>query len=171
MAALSASGMLLGDLSWTRLTRWREMLAQVFENQQNLAYLEEIFGVKVECGAGFRVSALYMAMWLKDCLSDAGMPDISFVVRPGTEGVSLHVELAAEDFAVELARREDRMVVTVDGVSQCTSLSQPTDYLLMREELGIVRHDPVFERALTRAAGRSEEHTSELQSLRHLVCR
>jgi hypothetical protein len=40
----------------------------------------------------------------------------------------------------------------VNGVSQCTSLSQPTDYLLMREELGIVRRDPVFERALTRAA-------------------
>jgi hypothetical protein len=44
------------------------------------------------------------------------------------------------------------MVVTVNGVSQCTSLSQPTDYLLMREELGIVRRDPVFERALARAA-------------------
>jgi hypothetical protein len=62
------------------------------------------------------------------------------------------VELVGEGFAVELARREDRMVVTVNGFSQCTSLPQPTDYLLMREELGIVRRDPVFERALTRAA-------------------
>jgi hypothetical protein len=62
------------------------------------------------------------------------------------------VQLAGDGFALELARREDRMVVTVNGVSQCTSLSQPTDYLLMREELGIVRRDPVFERALTGAA-------------------
>ena len=38
------------------------------------------------------------------------------------------------------------MVVTLNGTSQCTNLPQPTDYLLMREELGIVRHDPVFER-------------------------
>jgi hypothetical protein len=65
----------------------------------------------------------------------------------------MRVVLAGEGFAIELARREDRMVVTVNGVSRCTSLSQPTDYLLMREELGIVRHDPIFERALTRAAG------------------
>jgi hypothetical protein len=44
------------------------------------------------------------------------------------------------------------MVVTLNGASQCTNLPQPTDYLLMREELGIVRHDPVFESALNSAA-------------------
>ncbi|MGA3016073.1 MAG: glucose-6-phosphate dehydrogenase assembly protein OpcA [Bryobacteraceae bacterium] len=155
MAALNARGVLLGDLSWTRLTRWREMLAQVFENQQYLAQLEKISDVKVERGEGYRVSALYMAMWLTDCLADAGVPDVSFGVGPAPEGVSVRVQLAGDGLAVELARREDRMVVTVNGVSQCTSLSQPTDYLLMREELGIVRRDPVFERALTRAASRA----------------
>src|ERR1035438_4302098 len=81
MARLNARGVLLGDLSWTRLTRWREMLAQVFENQQNLAQLERISDVKVERGEGYRVSALYMAMWLTDCLADAGVPDVSFGVR------------------------------------------------------------------------------------------
>jgi len=148
---LSARGVLLGDLSWTRLTRWREMLAQVFENQQYLSQLEKISGVKVERGEGFAVSALYMAAWLTDCLADAGAR-ASFGVGPAPAGVSLRVELAADGFAVELARRENRMVVTVNGSSRCTSLSQPTDYLLMREELGIVRRDPVFDRALTRAA-------------------
>jgi hypothetical protein len=44
------------------------------------------------------------------------------------------------------------MVVTLNGQSQCTNLPQPTDYLLMREELGIVRHDPVFEKTLASAA-------------------
>jgi len=152
MAALNARGVLLGDLSWTRLTRWREMLAQVFENQQNLAQLQEILGVDVEHGEGFRVSALYMAMWLKDCLTDAGVLDASFGVGRAPEAVSLRMKLVGEGFSVELARHEDRMVVTVNGVSQCTGLSHPTDYLLMREELGIVRRDPVFEKALTRAA-------------------
>src|SRR5262249_26256813 len=32
----ASRGMLLGDLAWTRLTRWREMLSQVFENKQYL---------------------------------------------------------------------------------------------------------------------------------------
>jgi len=153
MAASNARGVLLGDLSWTRLTRWREMLAQVFENQENLAQLQKISGVTLERGAGFEVSAMYMAAWLADCLADAGLQDVSFGAGPAPEGVSMRVVLAGEGFAIELARREDRMVVTVNGVSRCTSLSQPTDYLLMREELGIVRHDPIFERALTRAAG------------------
>ena len=34
----------------------------------------------------------------------------------------------------------------------CTNLPRPTDYLLMREELGIVRRDAVFERTLASAA-------------------
>jgi len=54
---------------------------------------------------------------------------------------------------IELSRREDRMVVTVSGVSQCTSLPQPTESLLMREELGIVHKDPVFERTLAAVTG------------------
>jgi hypothetical protein len=38
------------------------------------------------------------------------------------------------------------------GLAHCTKLPQPSDYLLMREELGIVRKDPVFERTLASAA-------------------
>ena len=41
------------------------------------------------------------------------------------------------------------MVTTVNGLcQQCTHLPRPNDYLLMREELGIVRRDPVFEKTL-----------------------
>src|SRR5947199_5689843 len=37
--------------------------------------------------------------------------------------------------------------------------------------LGSARHRSIMWRADPRAVARSEEHTSELQSLRHLVCR
>jgi hypothetical protein len=40
----------------------------------------------------------------------------------------------------------------VDNAENCTNLPQPSDYLTMREELGIVRRDAVFERALASAA-------------------
>jgi hypothetical protein len=53
---------------------------------------------------------------------------------------------------VELARQGELLVTTVDGLSQCNSLPVATDYALMREELGIVRHDEIFERALALAA-------------------
>jgi hypothetical protein len=42
--------------------------------------------------------------------------------------------------------------VTQDGGEQCTSLPAPNDYLLMREELGIVRRDAVFEKTVASAA-------------------
>ena len=46
----------------------------------------------------------------------------------------------------------DRLVIAVNSFSNCTNLPQPSDYTLMREELGIVRHDPVFDRTLASAA-------------------
>jgi hypothetical protein len=63
------------------------------------------------------------------------------------------VELSGPEFHVQLARQEQRLVVTVNTLSNCTNLPQPSDYLLMREELGIVRKDAVFEKTLASAAG------------------
>ena len=62
------------------------------------------------------------------------------------------MELAGGGFRVALERQQDRLVVAVDDAKSCTNLPQPSDYLLMREELGIVGRDAVFERALASAA-------------------
>jgi hypothetical protein len=53
---------------------------------------------------------------------------------------------------VRLEREEQRMITTVNGISHCTNLPVPSDYLVMREELAIVRRDPVFEKTLVSAA-------------------
>ena len=45
-------GGILADLAWTRLTRWRETLARVFENRDTLARLSEIESVQVQLRAG-----------------------------------------------------------------------------------------------------------------------
>ncbi len=146
---LAEGGVMLGDLSWTRLTRWREMLSQVFENQQNTALLPGVASVDVEWTASLHVTALYLAAWIRDSLAVAGVKP-SLNISPGG-GDSLHARLKGTGIALELTREADRMVVTLNGASQCTNLPQPTDYLLMREELGIVRHDPVFEATLKSA--------------------
>jgi hypothetical protein len=64
----------------------------------------------------------------------------------------LRLELAAPDFRVSLGRDGERLVTTVDGQSTCASLPAATDYALMREELSIMRRDPVFEGTLATAA-------------------
>ena len=89
--------------------------------------------------------------WIADSLRDAGV-GAQVVVGAGSGPAPLSVELAGDGFRVELARREDRLVIMVDNAENCANLPQPSDYLMMREELGIVRRDAVFERALASAA-------------------
>jgi len=55
---MARRGVMLGDLSWTMLTRWRETLAQVFENQQNAAQLAQVSSLEVEWGGARFAPAL-----------------------------------------------------------------------------------------------------------------
>ena len=148
----SKHGMLLGDLSWTRLTRWREMLSQVFENRRYLGLLDQVKTVRVNYGGTYGVAAWYMGAWAAGALAEAGVKaELSVTGEPGDD--FLRLDLAGEGVSVQLARNLERLQINVNDLSHCTNLPQPTDYLLMREELGIVRHDPVFEKTLASAAG------------------
>jgi glucose-6-phosphate dehydrogenase assembly protein OpcA len=151
LAETAGSGVPLGDLAWTRLTRWREMLARLFENRNYLAKLARISSVQVVYSGELATSAWYMGAWIVDALRDAGV-SAKIVVGAGRGPAPLSVELTGDGFRIELARREDRLTIAVDNAENCTNLPQPSDYLMMREELGIVRRDAVFERALASAA-------------------
>ena len=147
VADLAAHG-LVADLSWTRLTRWRGMLAQMFENRDNLAHLGRVERVTVDfAGEGPAVNR-YMGAWILDALQDVG---ICPKLAAGGSGSAVPVVLEGAGFRLEMSRQEDRMVVSLNDLSNCTSLSPATDYLLMRQELGILRRDPVFERTLASA--------------------
>ena len=151
---MSAGERLLGDLSWTQLTRWREMQSRVFENREYLARLPEVTTVRVAFAGGQApVHAWYMGAWSLDALAAVGArASLRMEADAALAGRALRIELAGKDFRVSLERQQDRLVTRVGDSSQCTSLSQPTDYMLMREELGIVRRDPVYERTLASAA-------------------
>jgi glucose-6-phosphate dehydrogenase assembly protein OpcA len=146
VARFAAHGPLLGDLAWTRITRWRETLSQVFENKQNLARIPGLTEISVGYAAGFANSAAYLAAWVANAL-----PGLKASIAPDSACDSLRVALAGGGLRVELERQQDRLVVKVDGLSRCSNLPLLNDYSLMREELGIVRPDPVFEQALARA--------------------
>ncbi len=146
---------LLADLAWTRLTRWRESLSHVFSNPSYLQRLSDISRVRVLSGGGHvPLMAVYMGVWIRDALADAGVSAaVSWNTDPGRdERVLLDVELAGDALHVRLARDAERLVITVNGLSTCTGLSTPTDYLLIREELAIAGRDHVFERTLASAA-------------------
>jgi glucose-6-phosphate dehydrogenase assembly protein OpcA len=158
MATEVERGVLMGDLSWTRLTRWREMLSQAFANRDTLARLERLQRVEVGFpGQEATAASRYLGAWLVNTLDSAGV-DVRLTLAPerwagpSPAPLVLRVTLEGEGIRVDLARKEAKLVLTVDGLANCTNLPEPNDYLLMREELGIVRHDPVYERALAAAA-------------------
>ncbi len=155
LTALFAEGIALGDLAWTRLTRWRELLSQAFENRQYLSRLPAVSKITVAFGgAEPATSARYISAWVANSLESAGMHlPVMWEAHPEEPaGDLLFIELRGEDVRVEVACRENRLVLTTNDLSNCTNLPRATDYVLMREELGIVRHDPVFERVLATAA-------------------
>ena len=149
MAETARSGGILADLAWTRLTRWRDTLSRVFENRDTLARLSEVNSVQVRFGPSYQTAAWYLAAWAANALASVGQ-----VVTPAIsqQDESLRLELSGGTFRVELSRQDDRLVTVVNEQSNCTNLPRPTDYLLMREELGIVRRDMIFEESLASAA-------------------
>ncbi len=149
MADAVRSGGIFADLAWTRLTRWRETLARVFENRDTLARLSQVNRVQVRFGPGYQTAAWYLAAWAANALASVGQ-----VVTPvvGPQDESLRLELSGGQFHVELSRQGERLVTLVNEQSNCTNLPRPADYHLLREELGIVRRDAVFEGTLASAA-------------------
>jgi glucose-6-phosphate dehydrogenase assembly protein OpcA len=154
LATAFGRGVMLGDLSWTRLTEWREMLSRIFENRQNSARLHEITRARVVFGGPKApVSAYYLAAWVVDALASAGV-QAEPVLAPDVNGASgrvVSLELSGGDFRVKLESTDGSLVTTVGNLSNCTNSPEATDYSLMREELRIVRTDPVYEATLRSA--------------------
>jgi glucose-6-phosphate dehydrogenase assembly protein OpcA len=155
IAERSANGVLLGDFSWTRLTRWREVLSQVFENRSNLAELQRIVNVTVKVTGESPVAAWYLGAWVMDALATAGVHPQFHMQREGESqpGKLQSIQLSGGDFSAELERRRTRLIVTVGGVAHCNHLPASTEYSLLAEELRIVSHDAVFEKMLASAQG------------------
>jgi hypothetical protein len=114
-----------------------------------LAHLAEVDRVTVRFGPGYETAAWYLAAWAANALASVGRTVTPVV---GRQEESLRLELSGGGFRVELSRQDERLVTVVNEQSNCTNLPRPTDYLLMREELGIVRRDAVFEGTLASAA-------------------
>jgi glucose-6-phosphate dehydrogenase assembly protein OpcA len=154
-----AAGHSVADLSWTRLTRWRELIAQIFENRAQLAHLPEAAKITIRYSASATpATAYYLAAWLMHGLEKVGAhPQVQFAAEPGEPSGRLTlVELCAQSGAdpiVSIALAEGHAAdIRVGGLVSKTLLPALNDYSLMREELSIPGRDPAFERALAGAA-------------------
>ncbi|MGA2588499.1 MAG: glucose-6-phosphate dehydrogenase assembly protein OpcA [Bryobacteraceae bacterium] len=158
LSALVGAERSLADFSWTRLTRWRELIAQIFENKAQLANLPRVSEIAITYSSATpTASAYYMAAWLVDGFQKAGgAARVKFASTPGPADRQINrVDLRAQNgesiASVGLVEGQ-AAEIRVGGLVSRAVLPPLTDYALMREELSIPGRDPVFERALAAAA-------------------
>jgi glucose-6-phosphate dehydrogenase assembly protein OpcA len=153
VGALAGTGRVIADLSWTRLTRWRETVAHIFANPARQSKLGAIERVTLSCaGDAIPVRGLYLAAWLEivlgkpqscrfECATHpAASPHIQRVVLEGP-GIDISVELLDNETAE----------LRLDHLRIRESFAVPTEYDLLREELSILGRDRLYEAVLRRA--------------------
>jgi hypothetical protein len=125
---LSAVVETVADLSWTRLTRWRSAIADVYdETLQRIRIFHH--------GPVPPPSALYLAAWLENAVGE-GL-SVSFASHP------------------DASANDDIREVTLEGPDRQISVSRTAvppvpERGLLAEELSLLERDPIFEAALER---------------------
>ena len=149
---LAGSGFPVADLAWTRLTRWRAIVAQLFESPRALELLPRVREVRVLYSGGRLPSqALYLAGWILGALGRE--VSCRFDEAEGEPGGIQGIELpAGEAGLVSVKLSGGAVVTTVDGIRNCAGLPVRSDAELLAEELAIAVPDSVFREALRHAA-------------------
>ena len=139
----------VADLEWTRLTRWRQMLAQEFDNPAYMNRLAELETATVAYdGAFIPMRALYMGGWLRSVLG----PKVAITLRKAGEAPTprLHtVTLAGGSLHFHMNVESTRAA----EMRMCNQKAHPMmpaldEYELMREELAVTGRDAAFENSL-----------------------
>ncbi len=151
LRVLRSTGRRVADLSWTRLTVWRESIAQAWADGSLREVTAEEYHVRVtHPGSGRTAGACYLTAWLEKSLSSRPV-EIAFAEGDSVAGVgsvrfesaSAHVDITVSNGSLDLWSK-----------AHSARLPEPphTEYDLMREELSILDRDARFESALPRAA-------------------
>jgi glucose-6-phosphate dehydrogenase assembly protein OpcA len=153
------SKLLVADLAWTRLTRWRELIAQIFENPAYSEHLSSISAVTIHyAGETPPVSVRYMDAWLRLCLEKTGaQPHFSWkACSEASDSGLCSIEFAStnEPALRVFVRKVDGSTAEtqVNTLVNRTVFPQVSDYELLREELSITGRDPIYEASLRQAA-------------------
>ncbi len=146
--ALVAAREGMADLGWTRVTRWREIVAQIFADPARRELLPALDAVTVYHSDGKTPStAYYLAGWIAASLGR----EIKAAFEPtakvlgGIEGLTL----SGGGHTVAIRRVEGAAVlIEIDALKACTVCPRLTEAELLSSELSIAGRDKVFERAL-----------------------
>lgn len=137
---LRARGERLADLAWTRVTGWRQAIANVFEERPM-----KISDARIAYAGPLSTRVLYFGAWLEVCVPAVR---VAFEHAQGDDGIRA-VTLSGKDASVTVSKVDGSLVEIRAGDHTSRSMLPPTDAdSLMRAELSIAGADAVFESIL-----------------------
>ena len=146
-------GRRISDLAWTRVTRWRELVAQVFEDPARRDLVSRIRQVSVlYAGDAPPVTAYYLAGWVMACMRAENL-ETRFEAVPQVIGGIEGIVLTGDGHRISLRRANDTAVlIEMDSLLSCSAIPLLTDAELLGTELAVASRDAIFERSLAQAA-------------------
>jgi len=143
----------VGDLNWTRVTRWRETIAQLFEMPEYVDRARLISHVTIRHRTPEApAAAFYLAAWVRHSLPN--QVAIEFQHAEGTsQGKTQSVVLSGGDFSIELRRTGAHCVeVTAGSITSSTTFPSFSEWQLVSKELALLERDPIHRDVLKLAA-------------------
>lgn len=143
------------DLRWTRLTRWRALLAHIFDLPQVRRAAPSITRLTIETGD--LPSARLFAGWLRSSLHWTSAVAIGITTATPTDRQPLErAVLTGANLTITLQVRSTRtcleaVVAGVEASNRVVPCSEPTLAALLNEELAVRTRDVAFEQALASA--------------------
>lgn len=143
VAEMNRRGVNMVDLAWTRLTPWRQIVAQIFEDERYRPQLGRIRKVSI-FRAGNGAGSRYLASWFRHALPRA---QVRFEAAKTGDSALTGIELSGDGFTASITLEDGSSAVTkINDVAGRTLMPSSTEQAMLREELSIVGIDPVFRR-------------------------
>ncbi|MEO8025502.1 MAG: glucose-6-phosphate dehydrogenase assembly protein OpcA, partial [Bryobacteraceae bacterium] len=151
LRVLRSGGRRVADLTWTRLTVWREMIAQAWSEGALRDVTSGDFQARVTYSDPRRSpGACYLAAWLERTLPGRKV-EIAFEAGDSVAGVS-GVRLKSAGAQVDISANNGALELKSGANSSRLPEPPQTEYEMMREELSILNGDSRYEAVLGRAA-------------------
>ncbi len=142
LRVLANAGYIVGDLAWTRLTKLRQLIAQLLNGRD----LDAIHSVSIEYSGSEAVpGAKYLQAWLRSALESAAV-DLRRVDPTDTA----QLKAIRIDPDIQVRVEANCAQYETGSMRQRANLSECSEGDLLSEELNIMVHDPIFERVLQR---------------------
>jgi glucose-6-phosphate dehydrogenase assembly protein OpcA len=138
----------VADLAWTRITRWRESVASIFDSPAYFERLSSFDHAAIDYqGPHKPMAACYLSAWLQHCVG-GGLRFDYHNSGPAPRARLHRLTLSGGEMCVSLTVGLDQSVEMQSVRSAHTQFQPLSEYELMREELKILGEDPVYEAVL-----------------------